>query len=139
MIYLDASALVKLVIEEPETSQLRTAVSGRADIVSSLISRVELARALQRVTAAGRVSSRQLQVLRERAEQAFARLGLLPIDDQVVRLAQSVEPTSLRSLDAIHLATALSIGTVEAVITYDNRLAKASVRNGLSVLSPGQA
>ena len=69
----------------------------------------------------------------------MSRLALLPIDDLVVKQAAKLPSTSLRSLDAIHLATALSLGDdLGALIAYDERLLEAARENGISVISPGR-
>jgi predicted nucleic acid-binding protein len=77
------------------------------------------------------------------AAQALAglsRLALLPIDDLVVKQAAKLPPPSLRSLDAIHLATALSLGDdLGVLIAYDERLIEAARENGITVISPGRS
>lgn len=76
----------------------------------------------------------------EIADDAQARLtdlALVPIDSQVLTIARRLEPAELQSLDAIHLATALSIGSdLDAVFSYDDRLTAAAVGAGLRVLAP---
>jgi predicted nucleic acid-binding protein len=75
----------------------------------------------------------------EQAKLDLQRLALLPIDERVLHHAATLPPASLRSLDAIHLATALSLGDdLGILITYDARLLKASRENGLLVASPGE-
>ena len=109
-------------------------------MVTSLISQIELFRAVYRATAgmARRGNSSHGDQLRDRARTVLSRITLLALDQQVVGLAEAIQPFSLRSLDAIHLATALSIGELEALVTYDNRLAEAAAANGLTVLAPGR-
>jgi predicted nucleic acid-binding protein len=64
-------------------------------------------------------------------------IALLPIDDEVLAPASAIEPPELRSLDALHLATALSIrDDLGAFVAYDQRLAEAAERHGLAVLQP---
>src|SRR5437588_3245561 len=133
MVYLDSSALVKLTIDERESSQLQTALDQWTHIVTSLVSQIELFRVVYRATAgmAQHRDPRQWDQLRERARTALSRITLVALDQQVVGLAEAVQPFSLRSLDAIHLATALSVGGLEALVTYDSRLAQAATANGL--------
>ncbi len=72
------------------------------------------------------------------AEAGLADLALLPLDPAVLAVARRLDPPELRSLDAIHLATALSIGPdLGAVFSYDDRLIAAALAAGLTVLSPG--
>ena len=129
-VYLDASAIVKLVVREPETDALFSALSHTRDRVSSDVARVEIRRALWRAGA-----SRAVQA---RAEAVLASLILVRTDHAVLARAESFTDPLLRALDAIHLATALSIGDdPEAFITYDARLARAARKQRLPVRHPG--
>ena len=126
-IYLDSSALVKLVVEEPESEDLRTFVGDRL-VVSSTVGRTEVIRAVAR-TEPERVGA---------AERVLAETSLIIIDGPLASAAAWVEPASIRSLDAIHLATAqrLEVG-LEALVTYDRRMVDAAQMAGLRVASPG--
>ncbi len=74
-----------------------------------------------------------------RARAILSRIALLQLDDALFELAASVEPVSLRSLGAIHLASALTLGAdLGALVVYDDRLAMAAARAGLAVLQPGR-
>ena len=122
--YLDTSAYVKLPLREPEEVALRGELAEHGGYVSSALLGVEAIRACARYG--------------ERyAEQARAWLldvALLPVDDLLLDQATAVEPAGLRSLDAIHLATALSIrDDIGAFFTYDERLAEAAAVHGLPV------
>lgn len=112
---------------EPETWPLRTELRRWEARVSSVVLEVEAVRA------SGRYSE-------EAADTAVARLtdvSLIPLDDEVRRAAGGLMPVSLRSLDAIHLATALSVADrLGGVFTYDVRLAEAATAAGLAVLAP---
>ncbi|WP_327306026.1 type II toxin-antitoxin system VapC family toxin [Streptomyces sp. NBC_01298] len=129
MIYLDSAAIVKLVHAESETQALRDWLDVRADTgwVSSVLAEVESFRALAR-----------------HAPQAAARLhlvldliDLINLDPGIRILAQTVRPATVRSLDAIHLATALGLGTrLTSFVTYDKRLADAARDAGLPVDVP---
>jgi uncharacterized protein len=123
---LDTSALVKLVSVEPESSVLRQAVTGRSTrLVASALVRTELRRV-----------ARRLDVPSVDVDAVLLRLALVPVDDSVLDLAGQVASLSLRSLDALHVATALRIAPVDAVVTYDTRMQEAVGRAGLDVLAP---
>jgi hypothetical protein len=127
-LYIDASASLKLVVEEPESWALADALAGD-QLISSEICRVELGRVLQRL-GLGQGAERLVRGVVERIE-------LLRLDDQILDRASEVGPNDLRTLDAIHLASALAIGReLDAVVTYDRRLAAAAEGAGFAVLSP---
>jgi len=125
--YLDSSAIVKLVVAEPESSALRRYVTRRAPLVSSALSRVEVARAL--LPLGGEVL--------ERGEDVLSRIDLIRISDRILHDAGRLQPPALRSLDAIHLATARLLGAdLERLLTYDQRMARAATAAGLPVSAP---
>lgn len=127
MLYLDSSAIVKLVASEPESPDLVQAISADPEVVSSAVAWTEVVRAVRR--AGGRVSH---------AEEVLGAIALVPIDDGILRGADDLMPKALRTLDAIHLATVLSLGSdVVSMITYDMRLARAASSNHVHVLAPG--
>ena len=129
-VYLDASAIVKLVVPEPETDVLLAALSRWPDRVSSEVARVEVHRALRRAGAS--------RVVRARADAILSSLVLVRIDDPVLSRASLFKDPFLRALDAIHLAAALSLGDdPDAFITYDVRLARAALKQRLRVQHPG--
>lgn len=130
-VYLDSSALVKLVAKEAETTALRRYLSRRADSprVTSSLARVEVVRA---VSAAGAQAV-------TRALELLDRLYEVPLERSLLdRAADLRAPLALRSLDAVHLASALVLGrTLSAVVTYDARMTAAAVSLGLEVAAPG--
>lgn len=129
MVYLDSSALVKLVIWEEGSDALAEALLSFPSSVSSALASVEVQRTIRRATPDAEVLAR--------AQQVLAGLILLKLDDAVLRTAAEIPPQALRSLDALHLASALSVGEdLEALITYDDRLATAARESGLRVLAP---
>jgi len=129
---MDTSAILKLVVAERESAALVQALEGWPDRLTSVLAQVELHRALWRVGAA--------RAARARAEEVLARLVLIRIDEAVLSRASSLKDASLRTLDAVHLATALTIGDdPDAFITYDARLASAARKQRLKVLHPGAA
>ncbi|HSL12315.1 MAG TPA: type II toxin-antitoxin system VapC family toxin [Actinomycetota bacterium] len=127
MLYLDASAIVKLVTREPETDRLVQVIGDDPATISSEVSFVEVVRAVRRV---GRDAGR--------AETVIGAIALVPIDAGIIRSAAELGPTTLRSLDAIHLATVLSLsGDVSRLVTYDDSLADAARSMEVDVSSPG--
>lgn len=129
LLYLDSSALVKLVLPEPETEALREILSGWPERFSSALTRVEVLRAVRRA-GVGRSAY-------ERAENVVARVGLVDIDERVLYAAARLDPPELRSLDAIHLATALSVPDLGGLVSYDARLVRAATRSGVTAMAPG--
>lgn len=129
--YIDSSALLKLIVREDETSALEADLAGRGGLVTSALAVVECRRALRR---AG--PKRLLQ----HAEEVFDTVYLVELTRPILERAADLEPTLLRSLDAIHLATAMSVGDPELeLLTYDDRMAEAALGSGLRVLQPGRA
>jgi predicted nucleic acid-binding protein len=130
VLYLDTSALVKLVVEEPESADLAAWLDERPDEVlcTSVIGRVELLRAARR----------RGPETTPAASQLLAEIALVPVDHLVLDLATALEPAALRTLDALHLASASSLGdAVTAVVAYDERLLRAADLIGISTASPG--
>ena len=130
-VYLDSSAIVKLIVAEPETDALFAELAQWPDRVSSALAEAEAHRALRR--------TRQSKAVHARADAVLQAISLIRIDAPVLaRAAQFVRP-DMRSLDAIHLAAALTMGDdPEAFITYDDRQAKAAEAEGLKVVQPGR-
>lgn len=129
-VYLDTSAIVKLVVAERETNALLSALGRWPDRVSAALARTELHRALRRAGAT--------KAAHTRADAVLDGLVLLRIDEPVLARAASFKSSQLRALDAIHLAAALSLGeNPDAFITYDARLARAAQSEHLPVLHPG--
>jgi predicted nucleic acid-binding protein len=127
LLYLDSSAIVKLVVSEPESQSLREHLRSWPERVSSVIARVEVVRAARRV---GLSAAR-------RADAVVARLGLVELDDDVIQRASKLAPPELRTLDAIHLATALSLGDdLGALCAYDAQLASVAEKFGVKTLAP---
>ncbi len=127
--YVDSSAAVKLVVEEPETAALSAwAVTRDGDLVSSDLVRTELLRATKRAAPDRLV----------RAREVLDALVLMELPTAVFERAAMLEPEVLRSLDALHLAAALELGDdLDGVVTYDGRLADAARSIGIPVLAPG--
>jgi len=125
--YLDSSAIVKLAVAEQESTALRRYLSRRRPIVSSALSRTEVLRAMLPIGP---------EALR-RAQEVLTRIDLARVNDRVLVAAGTLAPAEMRSLDAIHLATALDLGSdLARVITYDERMTGAAQTLGLTVASP---
>jgi uncharacterized protein len=125
--YLDSSAIVKLAAEEPESAALHRYLRGRRPLVSSALARADLARALLPLG----------QAALRRGEEVLARLELIRINDRILASAGTLLPMELRTLDAIHLATAQQLGgDLARVVTYDERMGAAAEAIGWPVAAP---
>ena len=128
--YIDSSALVKLVVREPETSALEADLADRPGLITSHLAVLECRRAARRSKAA-----RLLHTF----DAVVEALYLLDITPALLDHAARADPATLRALDAIHLATALSLDEPDLeLITYDDRLAEAARASGLTVVQPGR-
>ena len=128
-VYVDTSALVKLVVAEAETDALRHWILQDArTLVSCDLARTELMRAVRRVVPDRAVLARQV----------LDSITLVSLSPSVFDEAGRLDPADMRSLDAVHLAAALDLGDdLEGMVTYDERLAAAAAANGVIVLAPG--
>jgi predicted nucleic acid-binding protein len=130
LVYLDSSAIVKLVQREDESRELLAFLAETSERITSVVATIEVLRAARRTTS----STRALR----RADQVLAGLGLVELDVSIRARAAEIDPKALRTLDAIHVATALELGDdITGFITYDERQAHAARRAGLTVSSPG--
>jgi len=128
--YADTSALVKLVAPEAESAALRAWIAENAlMLASAAIARTELLRAIRRA----QVDEEALT----RGRDLLARLLLIDATDDVLDRAGTLDPATVRSLDAIHLAAALALGDeLDGIVTYDDRMADAARGLGIIVLAP---
>lgn len=125
--YLDASAIVKLAVREAESTVLRRFLRRRRPLVSSALARTEVLRAL--------LPSGDSAVRRGR--DSLSRLDLVRVNDHILGLTGVLLPADVRSLDAIHLATAQQLGSdLGQFVTYDERMAAAASGLGFKVASP---
>jgi predicted nucleic acid-binding protein len=125
--YLDASAIIKLVLAEPESPVLRRYLRRKRPLITCALARTEVQRAAlpEGPTALGRA----------RAE--LARFDMVRLSDRLLQVAGTLDPIELRSLDAIHLAAAGSLGAdLGRVVTYDDRMADAARALGFNVHAP---
>ena len=126
--YIDTSALVKLVTVEAETAALHEWVADHhPELVASDLARTELQRAVRRSGTA-----QPLDI-----DDGLAAIDLLPATPTIFEAAAELEPLDLRTLDSVHLATALGIADdIDGLITYDDRLADAARHHGITVIAP---
>lgn len=126
--YIDTSALVKLVVAEAESEPLKNWVEReQRDLIACDLVRTELQRAVRRVAPDRATRSRAV----------LDSITLTAVTPAIFEEAGRLDPATLRSLDAIHLASALDLGDdLEGLITYDDRLAAASEANGVAVVAP---
>ncbi|TCO47569.1 hypothetical protein EV646_105122 [Kribbella antiqua] len=133
MIYLDSAAIVKLIRREKETEVLHAWLTKQQDkmLVASALVLTEVPRALRR-TDPGRLVA---------VPTVLAKLNRIPVDDTVLATAAAYLDPTLRSLDAIHLASAQSLvlegQPLTALVTYDKRLLTAAAEAGLATAAPG--
>lgn len=133
LIYADASALVKLVLSEDESGALHTYL-GDAELVSSELVLTEVPRAVHRASASDR--SLERDSLWRRASELIDAVALWPLDQGLLLGAGALAEPALRSLDAIHVVTAVSVDP-DLFVSYDERQAKVARLVGLRVAAPG--
>jgi predicted nucleic acid-binding protein len=127
LIYIDTSAVLKLVHPEPESGPLRAWLAGHPDdLVSSALIRTEARRALLRNDPSALPN----------LPAVMSVIAQIPVSDMILDSATLLPDPLLRSLDAIHLASAQAIAAVTVVLAYDKRLADVARQAGLSVASP---
>ena len=127
--YIDSSALVKMIVTEQHSKDLVAWVqSMNPTFVASDLLKIEALRSARRIDPS---------VVRA-TRDALRCVHFIALSSDVCELAADLEPAVLRSLDAAHVATALSVGDdLDAVITYDQRFAEACANLGLNVVAPG--
>lgn len=126
-LYLDTSALGRVLLDEPDRAAILREIEAFDVRVASRLLRIELRRLALR------------HELLEAADQMLARVSLIPLDDAILAAAETTPPSTVAALDAIHLTTALRLadaGALDAIMTYDARLAEGARQHGLTVLAP---
>ena len=127
MLYLDSSAIVKLVVREKESRALRSYLRKDSARVTCGLARVEVVRAVY--DAGGRAV--------QRARAVLDRVDVIRLDDALLEAAADINSCVLRSLDAIHLAAARLLGPdLDAIVTYDRRMAEAAALLGMRTEAP---
>jgi uncharacterized protein len=127
LVYLDSSAIVKLAVREPESAALRAYLRRRRPLVSSALARAEVTRALLPL---GEAAVR-------RGHDVLAGIDLIRVTDRILAAAGSLKPEELRTLDAIHLATAQQIEeNLSRIVTYDERMTAAARLAGWHAVAP---
>lgn len=134
LVYLDASALVKLVLVEPESTVLRSYLAD-AELASCDLVLTEVPRAIRRAAAAD--PRLRLDILMAQAEAVLDAVGLVPLDRRLLLAAGALAEPALRALDAIHIVAAVDIAPFDAFVTYDERQAAAARLAGMRTVSPG--
>lgn len=126
-VYLDTSALGRVLLGEPDAGAVLRSLGGFDQHITSRLLRVELRRLALR------------EGLLEQADQLLSGVALLPVDDAVLGAAETIRPSRVATLDAIHLVTALRLADeqlIDTVMTYDTRLADGAREHGLTVIAP---
>jgi predicted nucleic acid-binding protein len=133
VLYADTSALVKLVVREVESDAIEAEVARWDLIATSEIAAIELPRAAARARADRRPGVADGRVVLE----LLAALSIVPMTDEVRAVAATMAPVELRTLDAIHLASAVALGEdLVGVLTYDHRMADAAQARNVFVIAP---
>jgi predicted nucleic acid-binding protein len=135
LFYLDASALVKLVRAETETSALRAFLAD-ADLLSSELALTEVPRAVRRASAHD--PGLAPEPLLSRAGELLDAVALLPVDRALLAAAGALEGPVLRALDAIHLVSAIDLSPIDAFVGYDERQSASARLAGLRTVAPGR-
>jgi uncharacterized protein len=126
-VYVDTSALARVLLDDPDKQLIGHSLTAFERRVASRLMGVELRRVGLR------------RELTTRAETLLSDVSLLPIDEQTLVAAERLAPANVGTLDAIHLATALRVAAdngLDALMTYDKRLAQGAEEHGLAVLAP---
>jgi predicted nucleic acid-binding protein len=126
-VYLDTSVLGRVLLDEPDTPAIRRELSRFERHISSRLLGVELRRLALR------------EDMSEYVDELIFGKVLIPLDEEVLVAAETIAPPAVRTLDAIHLATAVRLadaGELDALMTYDKQLAVGARRHNITVLSP---
>lgn len=126
-VYVDTSALGRVLLEEPDKLLIKDALDSFEQVTASHLLRVELRRVGLR------------RGLLDRVNTLLADISLIPMDDQILTATETLTPSAIGTLDAIHLATAVKLVEAEkldALMTYDKQLITGAKEHGITVLSP---
>lgn len=128
-VYVDTSALGRVLLGEPDAGAVLSALADFEQHIASRLLRVELRRLALR------------HGLLEQADQLLGAVALVPLDEPTLGSAETLPPAGIGTLDAVHLATAVRLAAnraVEAMMTFDERLATGATHHGMEVLAPGR-
>lgn len=128
VVYLDTSAVGRVLLGEPDAPAILRELGSFDQRVASRLMRIELMRLGMR------------EGVLAQADQLLTGVALLPVDDDLLAAAETIGPPAVGTLDAIHLVTALRLSTagrLDALMTYDVRLAQAARERDIVVLAPG--
>lgn len=131
--YLDTSALVKLVLDEPESPTLRRYLRD-ADLISCELTLTEIPRAIRRAVATD--SNLPLDRLLHRGGELLDAVALVPLERPLLLAAGAIEEPLLRALDAIHVAAAIVLSPIDGFVSYDERQSAAARLAGLRTVAP---
>jgi predicted nucleic acid-binding protein len=134
VLYLDSSAIAKLAFEEDGSDILAEYIES-CDVVSSDVALTEVTRTARRI--ASEIPANALGDLLEKTMIAMEEMMLIMVETRTLVRAGALEGSFLRSIDAIHIATAQGLGDVDAFVTYDERQAAAARLAGFRTISPG--
>jgi predicted nucleic acid-binding protein len=126
-VYVDTSAVGRVLLGEPDAPAVLRDLAGFDQHVASRVLRIELRRLALREDAL------------EAADRLLDGVALIPLDDAILTSSETLPPATVATLDAIHLATAVRLaaaGVLDTVMTYDRRLADGAAHHGLRVLAP---
>lgn len=127
LVYVDTSALGRSLLGEPDKPAIEHTLKAFASRILSSLLRVELRRLGLR------------RDMLDRVDPLLAGISLIPLDEQILTAAETLTPSTVATLDAIHLATAIRLSTageLDALMTYDKQLADGAREHGITVLSP---
>jgi predicted nucleic acid-binding protein len=134
ILYVDTSALLKLLVREAESTAIERELVQWANLATSIVTEVEMPRALARAR-----EDRPDAVIDGSLilQSVLASAAIIELGDGIVAAARDVTPVHVGALDAIHIASALSLDNeLAGVATYDSRMADALVRAGVTVVAP---
>jgi predicted nucleic acid-binding protein len=126
-VYVDTSALGRVLLDEPDKTAIKEALDRFDRVTASRLLRIELRRVGFK------------RGLLDRAESLLAGISLIPLEDRILTVTETLTPASVGTLDAIHLATAVQLAKankLDALMTYDKGLAAGAREHDITVLSP---
>lgn len=136
--YIDTSALGRVLLNEPDKVAIELVLEEIDEVASSRLLWIELRRLARRYEARAAAVGEPRQTLQV-ADELLRPVAAIPLEESLLASAEMIHPASVATLDAIHLATAVHLAEVsplDAIVTYDRRLAEGAREHGLKVLAP---